>query len=495
MFDDDDDEDKPFNWKQAIDDTAYNISNDVPFVRNVSGVLGLGDNTLPLPDIYGGVTDVGKAIDSHGVASGETVKAVGSLAAELLPGGKQAKKLGLGAEALIRGGDFSGYGENERLKYPIEATPANVIKALLFGKYSTSASDRYYAKGETSLSVNQTKLWREMVNGGADSSDVYDTIQTYRKIGNDDELTSFEQGVLQRELLREMDVSDRQKLDMYRGLNSTATSRAEKFEAMMDAGMDFGTVMDVYDAYALYNNDDMLTAAQKATEFAKWVDESGLTKKQAELVKDQLKYFVSTPAQATRYEKLTDAGLDSDKAYDLTNQLAALVPEAGQANVSDMQRYRAIAAAEIPDADKIAAIGSIMGDEMETESGGKSQYAKMLDMLDAGVTLDEYLDLKEADALDAYEWYLSVKGDELRESGVGFDRWLAFKADIAELTSDKDESGKTISGSLKAKVLNVIDGYDISDAQKDALYFAEGYAESKLKESPWYTKPRYLAAP
>lgn len=27
-------------------------------------------------------------------------------------------------EALIRGGDFSGYGENERLKYPIEATPA-----------------------------------------------------------------------------------------------------------------------------------------------------------------------------------------------------------------------------------------------------------------------------------------------------------------------------------------------------------------------------------
>ena len=225
------------------------------------------------------------------------------------------------------------------------------------------------------------------------------------------------------------------------------------------------------------------------------MDGSGYTEEQAAEVKEQLLYWQQIPAEAKRYEKLTDAGLDSDKAYDLTQQLGEIVPEDGNEKVSNMQYYRAIAGANIPDQDKIAAIGSIMGDEMETESGGKSQYAKMLDMLDAGVTLDEYLDLKEADALDDYDWYLSVKGDELRESGVGFDRWLAFKADIAELTSDKDESGKTISGSLKAKVLDVIDGYDISDAQKDALYFAEGYSESKLKESPWYTKPRYLAAP
>jgi len=495
LFDDDDeDDDKPFDTGTAVKDTIYNVSNDVPLVRNASALLGLGDSTLPLPDVYGGAKGVKDAIKNHGVASGETAQAVGSLAAEFMPGGNQAKKLALGAAALVRGGDFSGYGDDRKLKYPIEPTFGNITKALAFGKYATTPSDRYYAKGENPLSENQTRLWTDMVQSGEDSSDIYDAILAYRKIAGDNEVESLEKGMQKRELFRSLDLSDAKKLIMFRELTG-AESKADSALAIMQTGLTFSDAMDAIDAYEEIKSHEDLTKTQQATAFARWVDGSGYTEEQAAEVKEQLLYWQQIPAQAKRYEKLTDAGLDSDKAYDLTQQLGEIVPEDGNEKVSNMQYYRAIAGANIPDQDKIAAIGSIMGDEMETESGGKSQYAKMLDMLDAGVTLDEYLDLKEADALDDYDWYLSVKGDELRESGVGFDRWLAFKADIAELTSDKDESGKTISGSLKAKVLDVIDGYDISDAQKDALYFAEGYAESKLKESPWYTKPRYLAAP
>jgi len=41
-------------------------------------------------------------------------------------------------------------------------------------------------------------------------------------------------------------------------------------------------------------------------------------------------------------------------------------------------------------------------------------------------------------------------------------------------------------GMKKAEVLAVIHDLDISDKQKDALYFANGYAESTLDEAPWH---------
>ena len=48
-----------FNLAAAAEDTLYNISNDVPYVRNVSGLLGVGDQTLPMPDLYGTAKGIG----------------------------------------------------------------------------------------------------------------------------------------------------------------------------------------------------------------------------------------------------------------------------------------------------------------------------------------------------------------------------------------------------------------------------------------------------
>lgn len=51
-----------FDGWSAAEDTLYNISNDVPYVRNVAGLLGLGDETLPMPDVWGTLTGMGKAL-------------------------------------------------------------------------------------------------------------------------------------------------------------------------------------------------------------------------------------------------------------------------------------------------------------------------------------------------------------------------------------------------------------------------------------------------
>ena len=71
------------------------------------------------------------------------------------------------------------------------------------------------------------------------------------------------------------------------------------------------------------------------------------------------------------------------------------VMKAETKDMSSADKYRAIAASDMGEDAKVAAIGSVMGMEMETASGNPSQYAKMLDILDNGATLTEYLDLLE----------------------------------------------------------------------------------------------------
>ena len=50
----------------------------------------------------------------------------------------------------------------------------------------------------------------------------------------------------------------------------------------------------------------------------------------------------------------------------------------------------------------------------------------------------------------------------------------------------KDANGETISGSRKTQVMVVINSLPITSAQKDALYYLNGWAESKLYEAPWH---------
>jgi hypothetical protein len=51
--------------------------------------------------------------------------------------------------------------------------------------------------------------------------------------------------------------------------------------------------------------------------------------------------------------------------------------------------------------------------------------------------------------------------------------------------ADKDEDGESISGSKKKKVLSYIDSLDLSDEQKDSLYYALGWSKKNIKKAPW----------
>jgi hypothetical protein len=52
--------------------------------------------------------------------------------------------------------------------------------------------------------------------------------------------------------------------------------------------------------------------------------------------------------------------------------------------------------------------------------------------------------------------------------------------------ADTDYNGNAISGSKKAKVLGYINSLSLSYAQKDSLYYAFGWAASKIHDAPWH---------
>lgn len=194
-----------FDGCSAAEDTLYNISNDVPYVRNVAGLLGLGDETLPMPDVWGTLTGMGKALkkkkngkfNSSGEFWSEVGRQLMGFAGDTLPGGRQLEKTAQGFEALARGGSYQGTGGSKRLQYPVEPLledPFEALRAGLFGKNSLNESRAYWAAGGNALSVSQTTLYQELVDSGMSRKKAYETIRDFNDATADLEADKDENG-------------------------------------------------------------------------------------------------------------------------------------------------------------------------------------------------------------------------------------------------------------------------------------------------------------
>ena len=82
---------------------------------------------------------------------------------------------------------------------------------------------------------------------------------------------------------------------------------------------------------------------------------------------------------------------------------------------------------------------------------------------------------------DAYAKY-----EEAEKNGVSPAEYYVFRTTDNTLTADKDVNGNTIAGSKKEKVLDAINGMDLSPTEKDFLYLMNGYAAKALNEAPWH---------
>lgn len=231
-----------FNLAAAAEDTIYNISNDIPYARNVAGVFGVGDQTLPMPDLWGTATGIGKTLkkqaagkfDSPGDFWSEVGRQLMGLVGDTVPGGRQLEKFAQGGEAILRGGSYQGTGDNKRLQYPVESLledPWTALRAAIFGKNALPESRTYWAAGGKALSAAQTRTYQELVDMGADREVVYDAIQKWRKIDKDDSLTDGEREAAQFELVRKLKLTNEQKERLHDDLSRSSRSYAAAQEA------------------------------------------------------------------------------------------------------------------------------------------------------------------------------------------------------------------------------------------------------------------------
>lgn len=427
---DDDDKDDEIDVGKGISSFLGNAANDMPLVGRAAALLGIGDQTLPMTD-FSKLGDLGTSIRKNGLISADTGEAALNVASEFAYGGNQLRKTGQGLLALGRGGSYSG----DKLRYPVERTPGNLVKGTLFGKSSFDSADEYYAHGSKTLTERMTRAYEGLVDNGVNREVAYDLLQKIR----DQKDTPQKLEVITESLL-----TDREKLQLcYDVVAGKDDTWPDKLKKMMDAGLTWSEAEETYLEYLDLRDQEDMKAREKATRFAAWVDRSGVSDKQAAVIEDSLKFFTQIPAEADRYNAMTEAGLDSVKAERLTMRISQLRPEAGKETVSDLKRYEVVTAdRSLSEAEQLVALESMMED---------TEFEKLETAYAAGLTPGQYVEFKRA---------------------------------TYGLAADK-VNGKTVSGSKKAKVMAAIDAMQISNIQKTALYYAAGYKESTLDDAPW----------
>lgn len=88
-------------------------------------------------------------------------------------------------------------------------------------------------------------------------------------------------------------------------------------------------------------------------------------------------------------------------------------------------------------------------------------------------------------ALRTYNADVYDKARTAYAKGVSYETYYDYYFATKEMHADKDENGKTISGSKKAKVVEFINSLDIPPEQKDALYVAAGYTAKSARNQKW----------
>lgn len=405
------------------------------------------------------------------------------LAYLLLPfGGGQLSKFVKGVNAVAEGGVYGKDAEgNPTLKYPVERNVKDALTAMVFGTTSTKGGQEWIDRGFSRLTAKQTAAYAALLGGGIDAYDAFDVVMDIKGTEKTETQSAND---IKREKISALDISDELKATLYSNL--ITDDYDESIDDMLRRGVDWDGIMGVV---------------------------------------TNSKYGVE------RYNKLVDAGVSPGNAARITEALYSLEPEDGKKSVSQVQQYGAIDKLDgLTDEEKLAAIGTIMGTDATTESGNPSQYSKLTDAIESGLSLTDALEQRENGTLDDYlEFYSAgMKSDAavdaaetldaMPEDASTVERYLAI-AEMPLSERDKDAALSAImsdsayekyqaarskgidtyeyvaflraisdfSGDGKQqRVWDYINSLPLSTAQKDQLHYAAGYKESSLAKTPWH---------
>lgn len=442
-------EQETFDTSAALADTGYNLMNEIPFASNLSGLFGVGDRTMPMPDIFGSGKNIADAIKTDGFFSGASAEAVAKLLAQLVPGGRQLSKTGFGVKALIEGGKTKGYGEKQRLQYPLDMDdPMTYIRTALFGVNASPEAKAYYAGDDSGLTAKQTQIWNELREEGVNGYALYglmmrmDDAMNYSDIPEpkDDESEEEKAKRLQQkeehrkkaraELAAQENLTDGQRMRIYSAM--VESGKNDAIDKLMDAGMKWKDVSEILDKRGELGAGR--SEKEWAADFANWLDGKKYSGKQREAIDEEL-----VPKSAKFYNEMTAAGVSAGNALKIEKKARDL---AGENDLNQTFKAQAVMQSGLSDKEAYAALGAV------------------------------------------YTGSTAEKFRAAQTEGIPAKVYAEFWTRAKELHADKDEDGKSISGSRKEKVIELIDSLSLTAEQKDWIMGQE-YENVRWWQMPW----------
>lgn len=206
--------------------------------------------------------------------------------------------------------------------------------------------------------------------------------------------------------------------------------------------------------------------------------------------------------QTETFGNLQSAGVAAKESYDLIQEMRG-IEKTDDESKAELQR-KALMASNISGEGKAAAYYGLLatdkekaamdaiGDAEPTADMGevtgllvrfkscKNDTEKLAALQDSGLTLSQKTSIYTN--LIANEEVLKEQSDLEAYDGITAEKYYQYKTAVTGLTG-------------KAAKLAAINALDLLSEEKDALYFANGWAESKLNEAPWRSGSSYVEMP
>ena len=389
-----------------------------------------------------------------------------------------------GISAFRQKGGGAAYTASGRLKYAPESTWDNWVRSLLFGNLTTREGMEYLENGSP-MSEEMTEEFRRLTEAGVQTTRAAEIVKGLSEIKNAKGQPTGQKQLDAISYLSKAGISEESQKDLYYS-RIASDAQKEKIDAMDAAMMDWNDISDALTTYYALEQDDNLSASQKASALAGWAM-SNLTMLQAQTERDSLTYSSGFKANTNSFDAYVESGLEPMKASEVVMMFSNIRPEAGRDQPTEMQKmYSLSTASYLSDADRFAVTGAMMGTEMQTASGGMSQYAKMLTAQRAGMTYDDFVSFRAAEktadkartlsgtglsndaklavadtfTTEAQSWYLH----HLRQYGVSLDVWANFLQMLPLYDADGNGSYK------QAEVEEALRAMKLEDDTKAALW-------------------------
>ena len=389
-----------------------------------------------------------------------------------------------GISAFRQKGGGAAYTASGRLKYAPESTWDNWVRSLLFGNLTTREGMEYLENGSP-MSEEMTEEFRRLTEAGVQTTRAAEIVKGLSEIKNAKGQPTGQKQLDAISYLSKAGISEESQKDLYYS-RIASDAQKEKIDAMDAAMMDWNDISDALTTYYALEQDDNLSASQKASALAGWAM-SNLTMLQAQTVRDSLTYSSGFKANTNSFDAYVESGLEPMKASEVVMMFSNIRPEAGRDQPTEMQKmYSLSTASYLSDEDRFAVTGAMMGTEMQTASGGMSQYAKMLTAQRAGMTYDDFVSFRAAEktadkartlsgtglsndaklavadtfTTEAQSWYLHHLG----QYGVSLDVWANFLQRLPLYDADGNGSYK------QAEVAEALRAMKLEDDTKAALW-------------------------